>query len=51
MRREACFVDAAYFDDRWHDQYAYAILKQDWALSATEKTITGITVDGENLPP
>ena len=36
---------------RWCPNCLYAILKQDWALSATEKTITGITVDGENLPP
>jgi RimJ/RimL family protein N-acetyltransferase len=33
MRREACFVQASYFDGEWHNQYAYAILKADVAFA------------------
>ena len=51
MRREACFVHATYFDGNWHNQYAYAILKAEWAQSSsTEKTILSSNLSGESLP-
>ncbi len=30
MRQEAHYKQIAYFDDVWHDQYCYAILKPEW---------------------
>ncbi len=30
MRQEAHYRQIAFFDDVWHDQYCYAILKHEW---------------------
>ena len=30
MRREATFKEVVYFEGTWHDQYTYAILKDEW---------------------
>jgi RimJ/RimL family protein N-acetyltransferase len=30
MRREAHYQDAAFFDGVWHNQFAYAMLEQEW---------------------
>ena len=35
MRRESFYKEAAYFNGVWHDQYAYAILEEEWARTTT----------------
>tara|TARA_A100001037_G_scaffold212523_1_gene190546 strand:+ start:55 stop:189 length:135 start_codon:yes stop_codon:yes gene_type:complete len=33
MRREGFYREIAYFDQVWHDQYSYAMLEPEWAIT------------------